>query len=276
MGDIRMKILITCFLFFSNQIFSQNYLNFRLTDGTDRHIQLSDLQKITISPSGDQINIYHNDGTSVTQNIADLLNMSLGETGLGVSLPVELSSLNASVIGMSVHLNWITKTEVNNYGFQIERAVISNESINLNWEKIGFVPGHGNSNSPKEYSFSDLPKVGTQFQYRLKQIDTDGKFEYSAVINIEIANPNEYELKQNTPNPFNPSTIIAYSLPHDGSVSLIVYDIIGREVASLVNEYQKGGNYSIIFDGSKLSSGVYICKLGSDKFSASIKMILIK
>ena len=165
------------------------------------------------------------------------------------------------------------ETEVNNYGFEIERASVLPSQ---GWKKIGFVQGHGNSNSPKEYSFTDVPQGGTKFQYRLKQIDTDGKFQYSTAINVEIGIPSQYELKQNTPNPFNPTTIISYSLPKDGFVTLNVYDIIGREVASLVNEYQKAGIYSVTFDGSKFSSGVYICKITSSKYTASIKMLLVK
>jgi hypothetical protein len=275
------KKLIILYLIFSVRIFSQNFLNFQLADGSYKNIQLSELQIITLSASGEQLNIYHNDGTFVTQNIADLLNMTLAETGLGQALPVELSSFSALVNGTTVILKWITKTEVNNYGFEILRSALNDRHSEEGtdeepWEKIGFVNGYGNSNSPKEYSFSDIPRGGTQFQYRLKQIDNDGKYEYSNVINVEIGSPNRFELKQNSPNPFNPSTVISYSLPIESKVSLKVYDIVGREVASLIDEEQPVGYHSIIFDGSYLSSGVYICKIAAGKYSASIKMILMK
>jgi hypothetical protein len=270
-----MKKFITLTLLFSFQIFSQNYLNLHLVDETYRNIQLSGLKQITFNESFDQINIFHNDGTSATQNIEEMLNMVLGETGLGEQLPVELSSFSASTNGPAVMLKWITKTEVNNYGFELERNQTSDVKSET-WEKIGFVQGHGNSNSPKEYSFIDIPVGGTQFQYRLKQIDNDGKYEYSNVINAEIGTPNRYELKQNSPNPFNPSTVISYTLPIDSRVSLKVYDIIGREAASLVDGLQEAGNHSIILDGSHLSSGVYICKMVAGKYAASIKMILMK
>lgn len=270
-----MKILITWLLLFSSQIFSQNFLNIRYANGIEKHTALNALQKITISSSGDQISFHLTDGTTVTENVANLLKLTLGDAGTGDPLPVELSSFSASINGTSVFLNWSTETEVNNYGFEIERAS-SLTSLTKGWQKIGFVQGHGNSNSPKEYSFTDIPQVGTKYNYRLKQIDNDGKFEYSNIVDVEIGNPSKYQLKQNTPNPFNPSTIISYSLPMDGLVILNVYDIIGREVASLVNEYQKAGSYSVTFDGSKFSSGVYLCKFISDIYTASIKMILMK
>jgi hypothetical protein len=270
-----MKILITCLLLFSIQIFSQNFLNIRYSNGVEKYTALNALQKITISSSGDQISFHLTDGTTVTENVANLLKMTLGDAGTGDPLPVELTSFSASVNGASVFLSWITETEVNNYGFEIERASSLTSPTNR-WQKIGFVQGHGNSNSPKEYSFTDIPQGGTKFQYRLKQIDTDGKFNYSTAIVVDIETPNKFELKQNTPNPFNPTTRISYSLQTDGLVMLDVYDIIGREVASLEKGYKEAGSYSVTFDGSKFSSGVYLCKLTYGLYTASIKMILMK
>lgn len=152
-----------------------------------------------------------------------------------------------------------------NSGFEVERELVDNTNDNSSsgngqWEKIGFVKGAGNSNSPKNYSFVDKgPEGGTNFQYRLKQIDTDGKFTYSDVVNAEVI-PLTYKLFQNFPNPFNLTTTIIYQLPKDSRVLLNVYDILGREVAALVNKEQDAGRYSIQLSASayRLASGIYI------------------
>jgi hypothetical protein len=189
------------------------------------------------------------------------------------TLPVELTSFTANFRGGSVVLRWATETEVNNYGFEVERA--SNSFIS-DWEKVGFVQGNGNSNSPKEYSFTDIPNGGTTFLYRLKQIDNDGKYAFSSVINIEIKVLNEYILNQNYPNPFNPSTVITYSIPISSKVTLTVYDVLGKLITTLVNENQEAGNYSVNFNAAGLSSGMYFYKMQSDNFVKINKMLLLK
>ncbi len=189
------------------------------------------------------------------------------------ALPVELTSFTGNFNGDKVVLCWTTETEVNNYGFEIERA--SNSTIS-DWEKVGFVQGYGNSNSPKEYSFTDIPNKGTKFQYRLKQIDNDGKYAYSSVINIEIKVLNEYTLNQNYPNPFNPSTVITYSIPVSSKVTLTVYDVLGKFITTLVNENQEAGSYSVNFNAAGLSNGMYFYKMQSDNFVKTNKMLLLK
>jgi hypothetical protein len=191
------------------------------------------------------------------------------------ALPIELTSFSANCIGNHVELRWITKTEVNNYGFDIERGT-SLTSLNSGWEKVGFVQGHGNSNSPKEYSFIDIPNGGTKFQYRLKQIDTDGKYAYSRVVSIEITVLSEYILNQNYPNPFNPSTVITYSIPVSSKVTLTVYDVLGKLITTLVKENQEAGNYSVNFNAAGLSNGIYFYKMQSDNFVKTNKMLLLK
>lgn len=268
-----MKTIITSFLLCSIQIFSQSYLNVHFNNSTYKYAALSDLQKITLSGTGEEINFHLNDVT-ITENIADIQKMTLDDTPQGEPLPVELSSFSAFVNSSSVMLNWRTETEVSNYGFDVERKM--QDAKSERWVKLGFVEGHGNSNSPKNYSFKDESPPAGIVQYRLKQIDTDGQFAYSDVISVTVGIPEKFELKQNFPNPFNPATNIVYNLPADGFVTIKIYDVIGNEVDVLVNENKKAGRYVIAFNGSNLSSGIYLCRLSAGSFLSSIKMMLVK
>ncbi len=191
------------------------------------------------------------------------------------TLPVELTTFSASVIGAKVKLSWNTATEINNFGFEVERKILK-QVQNDNWEKIGFVNGNGNSNSPKEYSFVDNKLSTGKYSYRLKQIDNDGQFEYSKTIEVDFGTPDKFELSQNYPNPFNPSTIIKFNLPEAGMVKLTLYNILGQQIKTLVNEFRESGIYSINFDASELNSGIYIYKIESGSFTQSRKMTLIK
>ncbi len=202
-----------------------------------------------------------------------------------IPLPVELTSFSVnSVEGSKAQLEWETATEVNNYGFEVERAVLTDDLEEIaektKWEKVAFVKGHGNSNSSKLYSFTDKNLLGgSKFSYRLKQIDIDGKFEYSDIIEIEIL-PNKYELHQNYPNPFNPSTLIRFSLPEDTQLAINIYNLLGQKVTTLLNKELKAGNHEVNFNtasaGYNLASGVYIYSLESKNFSQVKKMILMK
>jgi len=199
------------------------------------------------------------------------------------ALPVELTSFTASIVNNSVHLNWQTATEANNYGFEVERARLrpkERDYAEASWETLGFVEGHGNSNSPKEYSFIDElklePTPKQKLHYRLKQIDTDGEFTYSEIVEVEIGLPTKFELFQNYPNPFNPSTNIDFQLPEKSFASLKVYDILGKEVAILVNEEKEAGKYSLKFDAGNLSSGIYFCRFIAGDYINVKKMVLAK
>ena len=197
-------------------------------------------------------------------------------------LPVELTSFTASTNNNLVNLNWKTATEVNNYGFEIERLQNSKNSGLQNWVKIGFVIGNGNSNSPKEYSFIDNPLGGNKFEYRLKQIDNDGEFKYSNTIEVALSAPTEFSLEQNYPNPFNPTTTIRYSIPKLEYVTLKVYDELGKEVLTLVDENKEAGNYEVQFNSlqttinKQLASGIYFYWLTAGSFTRVNKMLLIK
>jgi hypothetical protein len=185
--------------------------------------------------------------------------------------PVELTKFNASVNGFSVLLEWQTATEVNNYGFNVERRVKNDE-----WVTIGFVKGNGNSNSLKYYSFIDKPIGGKEFMYRLKQIDFDGKFEYSDEVSVALTLPTNFALHQNFPNPCNPTTTIKYDVPETGKIQIRVYDVLGKLLATLVNEMKEPGSHEVSFDGSNLASGVYFYRIEADNFIESKKMILLK
>ncbi len=190
-------------------------------------------------------------------------------------LPVELASFTGSFKDNHVVLNWFTKTEVNNHGFEVERKIDNSESSS--WKNIGFVEGSGTSNSQKNYSFEDKNINNGTYEYRLKQIDNNGQFKYSSTAKVLINSiPKVYALNQNFPNPFNPSTKISYQISKSEFVSLKVYDILGNEVSTLVNEKKSPGNYEINFDASSLSSGVYFYQIKAGNFVQTKKMTLIK
>jgi len=190
-------------------------------------------------------------------------------------LPVELFSFTANEKNEKIELNWKTKTEVNNYGFEIERAIAGENEERL-WTKLGFVEGHGNSNSTKSYHFTDSnPWGGSKFVYRLKQIDTDGEYEYSDEVEIELL-PTKYELYQNYPNPFNPVTNIKFSFPEDTRASIKIYDILGSLVDELVSKEYKAGFHKVEFNATNYASGIYIYRLETANFTNVKKMMIVK
>jgi len=189
--------------------------------------------------------------------------------------PVELTSFNAKAIGNSVNLTWVTATETNNKGFEVERK--SGEVF----ESISFVDGFGTTTESKNYSFTDKNLNSGTFVYRLKQIDFDGTVSYSNEIEVDITIPDQFSLDQNYPNPFNPATKIQYSLASDSKVTLKIFNTLGEEVATLVNTAMPAGLHNVNFDASKLNSGVYFYSIeatGSNgaNFTSVKKMILMK
>ena len=188
-------------------------------------------------------------------------------------VPVELTSFAANVSDKNVLLNWTTATELNNSGFDIER-----KSASTNWQKIAFVQGNGTTTQPKSYSFTDRNLADGKYSYRLKQIDYDGTYEYSKIVEVRIASAvvNEFELSQNYPNPFNPTTTIKFNIPDAGNVKLSVYNLLGQEIQTLVNGFMESGSHSVNFDASNLNSGIYLYKLEANGFNQTRKMTLIK
>ena len=194
--------------------------------------------------------------------------------GSEIPVPVELTSFTAALNNKAVVLNWNTATEVNNYGFEVQKLV--DGSKKTEWNTIGFVRGNGNSNSPKSYSFIDDKINAGKYSYRLKQIDNDGRFEYSKVVEVDYKLTQTFELSQNYPNPFNPTTKINYTIPVDSRVQLLIYTITGELVKMLVNEYQTAGIYTVDFDAVGLPSGIYFYKISANNFLQYKKMIVLK
>jgi hypothetical protein len=186
-------------------------------------------------------------------------------------VPVELISFEGEVENNKIALSWITGSELNNYGFYVEKS-----DDRMNWETVGFVPGHGTTTELKYYFFIDEFLSPGSYRYQLKQIDYDGTFEFSDEIFVEVLTPFNFTLEQNYPNPFNPTTKIQYQLPQNARVTLKIYDILGSEVATLVNEEQEAGYKEVQFNGSSISSGMYIYRLSIGSFVSTKKMMLLK
>ena len=200
-----------------------------------------------------------------------------------IVVPVELLSFSSSVTANVVTLQWSTATELNNLGFEIERS-----RNKTDWQLVGFREGNGSTTEPQQYSYSDylINIEFSKFYYRLKQIDFSGSFEYSYMVEVQLL-PTEFSLSQNYPNPFNPTTKIKFEIPpqqnpllggdyRGGLITLKVYDVLGNEIATLVNEEKPAGNYEVDFDANGLTSGIYFYKLQTEKYSSIKKMIYLK
>ena len=186
------------------------------------------------------------------------------------SLPVELTAFSASCVNGSVLLSWTTATETNNQGFEIQRKSSDN------FVTLGFVKGSGTTSQLQSYNFTDKEVDNGTYSYRLKQIDFDGTFSYSNVVEVKITSPLSFSLSQNYPNPFNPTTKINYTVPFDSKVTISVYSITGELVTELVNNNLAAGSYSAEFNGSSLASGMYIYKMTAGSFTQTYKMMLMK
>ena len=183
-------------------------------------------------------------------------------------VPVELTSFTATANSGYVQLNWTTATETNNHMFEIQRQAADGEFFS-----IGFINGHGTTTEPQDYSYTDRTVTTGTYTYRLKQIDYDGRFSYSPTVEVDVL-PTEFILEQNYPNPFNPTTNIRFGIPESGFVKLSVYNIVGEEVAVLVNGNIEAGVHDITFDAGNLPSGPYFYKLQSEN-SVEVKKLLL-
>ncbi len=215
------------------------------------------------------------DGVALSPNGANAMALAFGDQD--IPLPVSLASFMSSVNGRDVKLSWKTESETNNAGFEIERS----EAELNQWVKAGYISGKGTVTTPTNYTFEDKKLNSGKFNYRLKQIDNNGNFQYHALSNVvEIGLPSKFDLSQNYPNPFNPVTKIDFSLPLDAKVSIKLYDITGREVKTLVNDQRTAGYYTVQFNGSDISSGTYFYRIMTKSSGADYimtkKMVLVK
>lgn len=198
--------------------------------------------------------------------------------GAGNVLPVELTSFTGASNENNITLKWTTATEVNSFKFAVERSLDK-----TTWVNVGTVQAAGNSNAPKNYTITDKNVTGgTSFNYRLMMVNPSGVTEdFGKVITVAAAVPTKFDLSQNYPNPFNPSTTIKFSVPKATVVTLKVYNMIGQEVVTLVNEQKEIGFYSLTWNGknnfnTQVASGVYIYRIVAGDFVSVKKMNLLK
>jgi len=232
----------------------------------------SDDRAFSIATNPDGTHLVTGWAWSYGQGLGDVYLVKLQDS----VVPVELTSFTANVNGTNVILIWSTASETNNYGFVIERKDSGKRSRNIEWITIGFINGSGTTTETRSYSFEDENLSAGTYQYRLKQIDMDGTFEYLSEAEAEISSLKDFSLEQNYPNPFNPTTIIRYSIPSEEFVSLVIYNLIGEQLFTLVDEVKQAGVYEINFDASRLASGTYIYRIEAGVFNMVEKMILIK
>ncbi len=227
-------------------------------------------------PGGTEIFYYLNATSNDGREVSKPLTAPAGFYHFKVdeSVPVELLSFIADEGEDGIVLRWITGTETNNKGFEIQRSEDGDQKSE--WKSIGYVEGKGTTTESYNYSFKDKNITIGKYKYRLKQIDFDGSYKYSNEIEIDVTAPIKFSLEQNYPNPFNPMTNIEYQIANTGLVKLVVYNSLGEEVATLVNEYKSAGSYEVKLDASNLPSGVYIYRLTSGSYSAVKKLVLLK
>lgn len=243
------------------------------------NIQGSDVYDL-YNNTPDPIYAQNNDwGVYDSASIEDHIVHFVDDTTLGLvtfmpfsnPIPVELTSFAAQIINGYIRLDWTTATELNNSGFEIQKALNSGD-----WNAIGFVPGYGTTTEKHLYSFDDKGLENGRYLYRLKQIDFDGTYKYSNIAEVEFVLPLEFSVEQNYPNPFNPVTTISWQSPENGHQALVIYDVLGNEVVKLMDEVKPAGRYEVSFNASGLSSGVYFYKVTSGKFVETRKMLLMK
>ena len=202
-----------------------------------------------------------------------------------VPLPIQLANFTATIVnGGHVRLDWTTLSEINNYGFEAQRG----PGAQGEFQTIpnSFVPGHGTTNEPHTYAYTDTTTSAGQWRYRLKQTDLDGTIHFGPEVAVVVTDvgetqiPKAFALQQNYPNPFNPSTTIRYELPEAAHVTLKIWNTLGEEVATLVDRVEEAGYKSVVWRGENVASGVYFYRIvataGRTNFTDVRKMLILK
>ncbi|MBL1215771.1 MAG: T9SS type A sorting domain-containing protein [Ignavibacteriae bacterium] len=261
-----------------NVLFVGTDVGVYVKDGTNNWASYSNgLPNVVVT----ELEILYSGGTDKLR--AGTYGRGLWETDIDAGLPVELVSFKGNTGYDNILLNWQTATELENYGFEIQRNSIGAKTVMDNWENVGFVNGHGTSSSPKEYSFSDSEITsGIKYFYRLKQIDNDGTSTYSKVIEVDAPLISSFSLDQNFPNPFNPATRIKFALPTESNVKLLITDLLGQEITVLVDKEMSAGNHEAVWNPDNVSSGIYFYTINissldkTESFSKTKKMIYLE
>jgi hypothetical protein len=216
-------------------------------------------------------------------NIAGNADNAFVQTNLDIPLPIQLASFTASVVSTSsVRLDWMTLTETNNYGFEVQKSVEATTGYAI--IPNGFIPGHGTTTEPQTYTYTDNGVTAGTWYYRLKQIDLDGTIHYTDGVQVDVLTgvdgesvPKEFALEQNYPNPFNPTTSIEFHLPKATDVTLKVYNILGSEVLTVLSNVKMGrGVHEMQVNASQLASGLYIYRMTTPEFTQTRKMVVLK
>ena len=211
---------------------------------------------------------------------------AIGTTTSDNPLPVEITGINVAQERGTIVLTWKTSSELENYGFEIDRKLVAGQQVlgssnsmneNANWHQVGFVQGNGTSNIQHNYLLKDFVSPG-QYCYRLKQIDRDGTIQYQNQVEVTVRlEEGDYGLKQNYPNPFNPATTFQFALKSTGNVDLSVYNSLGQRICTLFNGTITGGIlYSLPFDAKDLASGTYFYVLRANGTNEVRKFLLLK
>jgi hypothetical protein len=248
-----------------------------LVDNSGTVVDFNDLSSnTTFTLTAPQAGTYKiNAGYKKPSRVWDSVSVTLGD------LPVQLSWFTGARLGENmVRLEWQTLSEINNYGFTVQRRAAADEVFT---EIPGsFVPGHGTSIVPQYYSYTDEQAGTSDWHYRLKQLDLDGTATFSDAILVSVITgitdqvPRQVSLDQNYPNPFNPSTSISYNLSEASHVSLKVYNALGEEVAKLVDRHTPAGRHEIRWDADGMPSGIYLYTIQTGTYVATKKMMMLK
>ena len=194
------------------------------------------------------------------------------------ALPVEVVRFDARSDGRAVRLAWATASETNYAGFEVQLSLLGSgkSAWQAVWQPVGFVEGRGTTTEAQAYQFRVEALPPGRYAFRLKQVDYDGAYEYSPVVEVDLSVPGAFHLLPNHPNPFNPSTAISFDVPVAGAVTVQVFDLLGQEVTTLVDGRVEAGRHTVTFDAGTLPSGIYLYRLRAGAVVQTRSMVLVK